>query len=242
MSDKLNAIVLKSNDRKEKDVNILLFSIEKGKFWATLKGVKGDKAKMKLAKNPFCFGEFVVEEGKTGYIVTGFEPIETFHELSEDIDKYFEAFAALEIVDVMEFSGQNERAKVFVLLVKVLKSLCFGKIHPLYVLDKFLLEIFDLEGFPLNPEKCSGCGDKNFERLFIDYSVGELQCIACKSFGSVELSKGIISTMRLLYQTPFEKLSSLKLASETEFGLLKVLTKDFEARFDKNLKMMGILS
>ena len=60
MSEKIQAIVVKSTDRKEKDKNILLFSIEKGKIWATLKGVKGNGAKMKIAQNPFCFGEFVL--------------------------------------------------------------------------------------------------------------------------------------------------------------------------------------
>ena len=43
MAEKIQGIVLKSNDRKEKDVNILLFSLEKGKIWATLRGVKSPK-------------------------------------------------------------------------------------------------------------------------------------------------------------------------------------------------------
>ena len=62
MTQNVKAIVIKSNDRKEKDKNILLFSLEQGKIWATLKGVKSPNAKMKIAQNPFCFGEFILED------------------------------------------------------------------------------------------------------------------------------------------------------------------------------------
>ena len=128
MTEKIKAFVIKTQDKKEKDKNILLFSIEHGKVWATLKGVKNPNAKFKLAQNPFCFGEFVLEDGKQGKFVTGFDCLENFHELSENIDKYFEATAILEILNVMEFSTKEERAKVFVLALKTFQHICFGKI------------------------------------------------------------------------------------------------------------------
>lgn len=242
MAEKLQAIVVKSNDRKEKDKNILLFSIEKGKLWCTLKGVKGPKAKMKLAQNPFCFGEFVIEEGKTGTIVTGFEAIETFHEISEDIDKFFSASAILEIVNCMDFSNQSDISAIFVLVLKALKGICFSKAVPIYILNKFLLEFFRQSGFVLNIEKCSCCGTKAFERLCINYSVGELVCLACKTFDCEDLPTTTYSALRVLSNTDLEKISTIKLAQGSELALLKVLIKNFERRFDKRLKLIGILS
>ena len=136
MAEKLQAIVIKSNDRKEKDRNILLFSIEKGKVWCTLKGVKSPKAKMKLAQNPFCFGEFVLENGKAGLIVTGFEAIETFHEISEDIDKFFSASAVLEVINSMNFSSLEDNTAMFILLLKTLKAICFSQANPVYEIGR----------------------------------------------------------------------------------------------------------
>ena len=147
MSEKVKAIVIRSNDRKEKDKNILLFSLEKGKIWATLKGVKGEKAKMKLAQNLFCFGDFVLEDGRSGKIVTGFDVVESFHEISEDIDRYFEGTAVLEVVNALEFSTESEIARVFVLTLKTLKSICFESNRQYYVLDKFFIELFKISGF-----------------------------------------------------------------------------------------------
>ena len=242
MAEKVQAIVIKSSDKKEKDKNILLFSIEQGKFWATLKGVKSANAKMKLAQSPFCYGEFVVENGKAGQIVTSFEAIETFHEIADDIDKYFEAIAILEVVNSIEFSTISERASAFVLVLKALKAICFGKNRSLYVLDKFFIELFKLSGFPLFSEKCSACGNKAFEKIFVNYSVGELVCAACKTFDVEEFPKTAYLALKILGDTEFEKLSTLKLAQGSEIVLLRTLVKDFEAHFDKNLKLMGILS
>ncbi len=242
MTQKIQAIVIRSNDRKEKDKNVLLFSLENGKMWATLKGVKSPTAKMKLAQNPFCYGEFVLEDGKAGQIITGFEAIETFHEISEDVDKYFEGTAILEIINSIDFSSKEEMARVFVLTIRSLKTLCFENVLPLYVLDKFLISLFDITGTPLETKRCSCCDTTIFERMFIDYATGELTCINCMKYGSEELAKTTISALKILSSTEFDKLQTLKLAQDSELGLLRVLARNFEARFDKKLKFVGIFS
>jgi len=242
MADKIQAVVIKANDRKEKDKNILLFSIERGKEWATLRGVKGANAKMKMAQSPFCFGEFVLEDGKAGKIVTSFEIIESFYELSQNIDHYFEASAILEVVNALEFSSQNERTQIFVLLLKALKTICFSNVKPNYVLCKFFIELFKLSGVPIYSEKCHCCGAKAVERIYINFSVGELVCINCKSLNSQELSKICYLALKFLSNVEFERLQTLNLAQNSEMELLKILVKNFEVRFDKRLKMLGVLS
>lgn len=242
MSQKIKAIVIKSNDKKEKDANILLFSLELGKFWATLKGVKNPKAKMKLANNPFTFGEFILEEGKGGLIITGFDLIENFHEICEDVEKYFEAYAVLEVIEKIDFSTAGERAGVFVLALKTLKNICFGKCKRLYSLDKFYIEFFKIYGFPLYSDKCTCCKSTAFDRLYVDYADGNLVCTACRTFSCEEISKAAYVALKFLNSTDFERLSTLKLAQKSEEELLKILVKNFEYHFDCRLKLMGILS
>ncbi|MBE7075968.1 MAG: DNA repair protein RecO [Clostridiales bacterium] len=242
MAETIQAIVIKASDRKEKDKSILLFSLEKGKFWATLKGVKGANAKMKMAQNPFCFGEFVVENGKGGMIVTGFELSESFYEITSDLDKFFEATSILEIINSIEFSSNKEVAEVFVLLLKSLKTLCFSNVKNLYVLNKFLIDYFTLVGLPLFSDRCSCCGTTSFSKLYINYLVGELVCVSCKNLNSQELIPSEYLALKILSSTSFDKLKTLSLAQGSERGLLKILVKNFETRFDKRLKLMGILS
>lgn len=242
MAEKIQAIVIKSSDKKEKDKNILLFSIEKGKFWVTLKGVKSSGAKMKLAQNPFCFGEFLIEETKAGKVVTGFDLIESFYEITQDADKYFEGIAVLEVLNSINENSQSELAKIFVLTLKTLKSICFSKTKLYYSLDKFLIEFLNSQGFLFDFNKCSCCKTTAFDKMYIDYSTGELVCTNCKNFNCEELSKTTFMALKILSNTKFEKLGTLTLSQGSELALLKILTKDFESRFEKQLKFMGILS
>lgn len=239
---KIKAIVIKSNDRKEKDKNILLFSIEQGKIWATLKGVKGSTAKMKIAQNPFTFADFVLEDGKAGKIVTSVDVIESFYEISQDVEKYFAGTAILEIINSIDFSSQNEISQVFVRAVKAFKTLCFSVANPIYVLDKFMLELFACTGSPILFNTCSTCKTKAFEKLFFDYQSGELVCQKCKTYSSEELSPVTLSALKILSSTEFDNLKTIKLALESEIGLLRVLERNFQARFEKKLKLIGILS
>ena len=225
MIEKIKAIVIKSIDRKEKDKNILLFSLEKGRVWATLKGVKSPTAKLKAAQNPFSFGEFLLEDGKAGKIVVGFDSIETFREIPENIDKFFEASAILEIVNQFDFSNQEECVKIFVLTLKALKAICFGKVKQNYCLCKFFIELFKICGMGLFAEKCSCCGNISFDKLFVNYAIGELVCSKCRNFSCDEIPKVAYQALKFLDYTDFEKLESLKFAENSEISLLKILCK-----------------
>ena len=50
----INAIVLKSVDYKDNDKILTLYSPEKGKITAGIKGVKKSGAKLKFASEPFA--------------------------------------------------------------------------------------------------------------------------------------------------------------------------------------------
>ena len=82
---KVTGIVLGGKDVKEKDRLVSLFTPDRGILTAILKGVRGDKAKLKSAKEPFSFGEFIIEEGKVSSIITGFDMIDNFYSLSSDL-------------------------------------------------------------------------------------------------------------------------------------------------------------
>ena len=63
-STKVKAIVLRAANVKDKDKFLQLYSLEQGRITVSMRGVRGDKAKLKSAKEIFCFGEFVIETAK----------------------------------------------------------------------------------------------------------------------------------------------------------------------------------
>ena len=63
MEVKVNALVIKAVDYKDNDRILTLYSLEKGKITAGIKGVKKAGAKLKFASEPFCFSEYVFSFG-----------------------------------------------------------------------------------------------------------------------------------------------------------------------------------
>ncbi len=143
-STKVKAVVIGGVNVKEKDKLISLYTLEKGKMSVSMKGVRGDKAKLKSAKEIFSFGDFVVEEGRSTNIVIGADIIDNFYDLSKDIDKYYEGCA---ILDIVSKTQSEPNPQIFIEVVKALKTLCYDNVKKYYVIDKFLLSLFYNMGF-----------------------------------------------------------------------------------------------
>ena len=63
--ERLKGIVISAKDFKEADKLLTLFTLEKGIVYAKLVGVKKPNAKLKPAKEIFCFADFdVVSKGE----------------------------------------------------------------------------------------------------------------------------------------------------------------------------------
>ncbi len=224
---KVKAIVLGGVNVKEKDKLITVYSLEQGKMVLSLKGVRGDKAKLKMAKEIFTFAEFLIEKGN---IVVGADLIDNFYNLSQNFDKYFEGCAILGIVNDISLAQPN--SALFIELLKALRCLCYDDVKRYYVINKFLISVFSMLGYSFLGDKCASC-HSSFGTRYFDYEVGDLVCSACKNDLCEKLSDEVYASMRLLDKTSYEKLSTLNLRSARE--VFNVLCKNFRARVGKEI-------
>ncbi len=224
-STKVKAVVIGGVNVKEKDKLITLFSLEKGKLTISMRGVRGDKAKLKSAKEPFTFGEFIIEEGKTN-IITGVDIIDNFYDISKDIDRYYEACAIIDVVNKIA-SGSNP--PLFIELIKALKTICYENVKKYYCLDKFLLFVFKAMGYEFLTSKCSSCGSI-MSTMYLNLEIGELVCPACKNALCVKVPNSAYSAMRLLANTDYEKLASVKFGGMGEIQAYDILRQNFRFR------------
>lgn len=230
-STKVKAIVIGGVNIKEKDRLITIFSLEQGKMVVSMKGVRGEKAKLKSAKEIFCFGDFVIEEGKNSNIVTAVDIIDNFFELTKNLDKYYEACA---ILDIINHIATEPNAQLFIELLKALKTLCYDDVKKYYVIDKFLMSIFKSMGYGFLTENCSSCG-ATLSIKYFNYQVGEIVCPACKNNLCDPISGAVYSAMRLLDDLSYEKLSTLKLGGMGEVQAFNILSKNYEYRTGNHL-------
>ena len=239
-SFKCKAVVVESKDYKEKDKQVLLYSLENGKFWATLKSARGEKSKNKVGKEPFCFGEFLIENTRGTNIVVGVDVIDSFFGLTSDLDKFYEACGILEIIKKITNYEEND-AMLFMHFVKALKCICYEDCKNLYVIDKFLIDIFFSMGFYFNVNCCSSCGATLTSKKYLNYDVGELVCSKCRSLNSEELLPSVLAVIKILNNIDYEKIPTLKFSQNSEKDTLRILTKNFEGRFMSKLNLMGLL-
>ena len=57
---KCNAVVIKTQDYKENDKLVWLYTDELGKITAVARGAKRSKSKLLAITLPFCYGEYLV--------------------------------------------------------------------------------------------------------------------------------------------------------------------------------------
>lgn len=192
----------------------------------SMRGVRGEKAKLKSAKEIFCFGEFIIENTKNTNIVTSVSIIDNFYDLSKNTDKYYEACAILDIIDKVV---QEPDPQLFIIIIKALKALCYDDVKKFYVIDKFLLDIFSAMGCNFITERCSSCGATLGSR-YLNLDIGELVCPACKTLSSVAVSDACYSVLRILSSTPYDKLTTLKFGGMGEAQAFNLLSKNYEWR------------
>ena len=105
MEFKADALVLRAADWGEYDKIVTLFTAERGKLSAALKGVKRAGAKLRFAAQPFCFAEFVFAEKSGRNTVISASVHDGFYALREDIACYYAAVCVAEACDKLLFEG-----------------------------------------------------------------------------------------------------------------------------------------
>lgn len=234
MEYKVKAIVISSKDYKEKDKLITLFSVEKGKINAIVKGVKNPNAKLKFCKELFCFGEYVLTHGKAGDIVVSCELIENFDNIIKNPDKYFEAcYIVSALKNAIQYNEQN--LELFIELINALKTLnTHEKLNKNIVASKFIVDILSAIGYKLTLNKCAVCGSDFYGKKYLIVETGEIVCSACKMLQTIELDDVVYSNMRILSNISYDKLqtTNLKKIDET----LSILNINFNAKFGTKIQ------
>ena len=236
----IKGIVLASYDYKEKDKLVELFSVELGKITAILKGCKAPSAKLKFAFQPFCFAEFSVVRSGKFYQITNASLIDSFFNISTDLDTYYLANVMLELVSVAT-SEEEQNPKLFVLIATTLKYICYDKINPYLVTLKFCVDMLAGIGYSASYTKCSCCGLNYTNKVYLNLDTGEYACLSCKNDNSIVLSHQTFSCIKIANNTDYDRLNSVKISNDVAKDAIKVVCKNLEHRLYKNIRSVKFI-
>jgi DNA repair protein RecO (recombination protein O) len=230
---KYTGIILRTKDYREQDKLADIFTVEKGKLTATMRGVKKKDAKLKYASQPFCFGEYELVKSKDWYTVAGAEITDSFYDLSTEPDKFFLGYFFLEVVENGLHDGLANHG-LFIELLTALKELAYSASDPMTVSIKYLLNALNALGYSQTAEKCAVCG--NLSNTYYDAENGGLNCGGCKSMSAVPLSKYDHNNLRFIHSATWKNLSTLKLKNLG--GLLRLMAVSVQSLFSKKFKTL----
>ncbi|MBO5240894.1 MAG: DNA repair protein RecO [Clostridia bacterium] len=209
MEVKTDAVVLQTLDYKDDDKLLTLFSPTLGKITAGIRGVKKPKAKLAFAAQPFALCEYVLAEKAGRYTVTAAYLHESFFDLRTDVERYYAACAAAEIVRTVAVENEHFEG-LFIGFIECLKSLVLAGEDTAEAVATFILIALRESGYPLDLSYLEECGGDIGEKIWFDFSDGRF--------------------------TSFERLQAGERASVSTYHILR---KCAGLRFDENAALGG---
>lgn len=228
-------IVISARDYKENDKLLNILTADLGLLTVVARGVKSPKSKLKPYAQSFCFADFETAGKGDMLVLTGVEPIDSFFDLTLDIDRLEGGFVVLEIARTLAKEGAGS-GLLFLRVLKTLKILCYEDLGAKLVLLKFLCDIMAMEGFRLNLSKCASCNQAFLNGAYLNTEDGDVVCVACKSPYSVFIPPAVWSSIKILNGIELEELRTIKIKESILNDALNFMVSNFNQRFGTKLK------
>ena len=233
MEIKTTAFVLACTDYKENDKLLTLFSAERGKMTAALRGAKKPTAKLKFAAQPFLLGEFILAEKNGFFTVTGASAIDAFYALRADVEKFYAASCMAETLRRVLQEDQPEFA-LFSALGTAFKLLSYEKTDAKLYLIRFLLTALFEQGVGVDFSACKACG-KEAENYAFSFRDGGVYCKNCRPADAVPLKSEVSDLLSAVFSAEAEELIGKKADPVAERGALRLLGDFFAEHVGEEL-------
>lgn len=213
-------IVIKENNVGEQDRLLTLLTEKLGVIRAFARGARSIKSKSLSATQLFCYSGMSIWCSADKYVIREIEPLEVFFNLRNDIEKVALAQYFAQLSD--ELAPHEESGKDYLrLMLNCLSFLCNDEKPAEQLKSIFELRILSMAGYMPNLEGCASCGRFESKEMYFDISTGELFCSEC-AHGGEKLNMSVVSAMRYIIYSEFNKLFSFALTDEAAARLNEV--------------------
>ncbi|MDR0752056.1 MAG: DNA repair protein RecO [Christensenellaceae bacterium] len=151
MEIKLTALCIKAIEYGEKDKLITLLNPTHGKLLVHARSVRDIKAKLKLAAQPLCFGDYILQKvGHDKLLMTGCTITEHYFNCWSDIARNLAAQVILEAIDQLAFD-KSECSSDVLNAYNALSSINYSSFSPYLSVGWFLTK--SLQDLGINSEE-----------------------------------------------------------------------------------------
>lgn len=238
---KTEGIIIRVRDYGEADRIITLFTRDRGKVQAIVKGCRKPKSQKRGVIQLFTHGDFVIYSGRTLDTVTQCQAKEVFGPIREDLDRMAYATYLAELLDGFVNSGDAHDDLFFLSLV-CLHLLTVD--DPELVIRAFEIRLMDTLGYRPHLTDCVVCGERlEGTGIFFSSRLGGGLCANCASHDpeSIACKMGTINMLKQLAVWDLKRLRVLKLTGDTKRELGEMMKTYIDQRLEKKIKSADFL-
>lgn len=142
----VTGMILKAEPIGEYDRRVVILTRERGKIAAFARGARKQGSRLLASTNPFCFGRFVLYEGKSSYSIAETVISNYFEELRTDYELAYFGMYFLEVMDYYTRENSDEK-EMLKLLYQSLRALLHKGLA-----NELVQYIFEIKALSLNGE------------------------------------------------------------------------------------------
>ncbi|MCI5636164.1 MAG: DNA repair protein RecO [Sarcina ventriculi] len=234
---------MKTQEYKENDKLLWIFTQELGKISVIAKGAKKSKNKLFSVTTPFCYGDYLVFKGKNLYSLSEGKIRKSFQSFLDNLEKLTYASYICELIDIC-IEDNEKNSYLYKECITCLYLLNTDAIDYETLIRAFELKILKATGYGLNLDNCVSCKEKIQNSNYLDLAYFGGVCEKCRRERGIYIDKATFASLKFLNNTTLDKVYKLHLSDDTKSEIYKIthyIISSVYSRKPKSLEMLNFI-
>ncbi|WP_446898756.1 DNA repair protein RecO [Clostridium sp. LBM24168] len=238
---KTRAVIIKTQDIKENDKIVWLFTEKLGKISTIVRGAKKTRNRLFSTTLQFCYGDYVLYKGKKFYAINEGNIIDSFQNLLGDLDSLTYASYFCELVDIAMDDNEKSRS-IFINLVTSLYLMKNNAVDMETLARAFELKILEATGYGINFENCAICRKKISTSNYLSMQYLGGICDECNRINGIFIRYASFNALKYISKIPIEKVYRINLSREIKDELYRILALIISQNYFRKPKSLEALN
>lgn len=234
-------MVLKTQDMKEADKLVWLYTEKLGKVSAVAKGAKRSRSKFLSSTLPFCYGEYVLYKGKSLYTISDSEVINSFQSLLENLDDLTYASYLCELIDISMVDNESN-SEFFKDTISSFYLLSNKAIDAETLARAFEVKLLAATGYSFSLNHCCICEKSIASSNYVSYRYSGGICEECIKTNGMHVSYATYNALKFLSVASIEKVLRVVLSKQVKEELAKILSIFIISNYGRKPKSLEIFN
>lgn len=223
MIQKLTGIVIRETKINEADKMLTVLTAELGPVSVLAKNIRKNKSKISSSAGFLCYSDFVLSGGPDVYYINQCSLIESFYDISKDIQKLALASYLGHLTADLSPAGepQPDAVKLF---LNTLYILAHSDKNIFMVKSVFELRLMKCLGYMPDVFSCTKCGEEHYP-FYFDIKNANIYCSKC-GITPYAISEPIMCALRYILSCEDKKIFSFEM-DDLLFTQLADVTKAY---------------